>query len=59
MSVIEPPSVGQGTSAPFIGTGPDKSASKTYAIRYRAEQALGATDVVTVASAITYNIKYH
>jgi len=53
------PGAGQGTSAPFSGSNPSRSATKTYAIRYRAEQALGAADIGEVASSITYNVLYH
>jgi len=53
------PGTGQGTSATFTGTNPSRAASKTYAVRYYANQALALTDVGAVSSAVTYNVQYH
>jgi len=53
------PGANQGTSAAFSGSNPNRTASKTYAVRYRAEQALAAADVGAVTSSVTYNVVYH
>jgi len=53
------PGANQGTAAAFSGSNPNRTASKTYAVRYRAEQALAAADVGAVTSSVTYNVIYH
>jgi len=53
------PGANQGTAAAFSGTNPNRTVSKSYAVRYRAEQALAAADVGAVTSSVTYNVIYH
>jgi len=45
--------------AAFTGANPSRSATKTYAVRYYAHQALGLSDVGAVASSVTYNVQYN
>jgi len=56
------PGAGQGTSAPFNPGPPattNRSATKTYAVRYYAVNPLGIADVGAVTSSVTYNVRYH
>jgi len=53
------PGTGQGTAVQFTGTGPNRSATKTYAVRYYALAPLDLNDVGAVATSVTYNVKYY
>jgi len=53
------PGADQGTSAAFSGANPNRSATKTYGIRYISTQALSIADAGQVLSDVTYNVKYH
>jgi len=53
------PGVGQGAGALFTGTNPNKTASKTYGVRYYANQALVAADAGPVSAAVTYTAYYY
>jgi len=53
------PGVNQGTAATFTGADPSKTATKTYAVRYYATQALTTADAAPIESSITYNAYYY
>jgi len=57
------PNASQGTAAAFDPPAPattNRSASKTYAVRYYADQALNAlADMGTVTTTVTYTAKYY
>jgi len=53
------PSASQGTAAQFSGANPNRSASKTYAVRYYAQNALTLADVGAVSSSVTYSVQYY
>jgi len=56
------PSAAQGTSAAFNPPAPattNRSASKTYAVRYYRQNMLTAADIGAVISSVTYNAVYH
>jgi len=52
------PTATQGTSAAFTGTNPNRAASKTYAVRYYAQNAVTAADIGPVNAAVTYTVQY-
>jgi len=61
-SGLATPTASQGTSAPFNPPAPattNRSASKTYAVRYYRQNVLTAADIGAVASTVTYNVMYH
>jgi len=53
------PGTGQGTGAAFGGTNPNKTASKTYSVRYYANSALAVADAGAVSATVTYNAYYY
>jgi len=61
-SGLAQPTAAQGTSAPFNPPAPattNRSATKTYAVRYYRQNTLTAADIGAVTSAVTYNMVYH
>jgi len=53
------PAIGQGASTAFAGVDPNRSANKTYGVRYYAAQGLVATDAGPVSSSVTYTAIYY
>jgi len=51
------PTADQGSAAPFTGTFPSRAASKTYVLRYYANQPV--TQAGTVSTQATYTVKYY
>jgi len=49
----------QGTAVAFSGTNPNRSASKTYAVRYYAQNALTTADIGAASTAVTYTVQYY
>jgi len=53
------PAANQGTATAFGGSNPTRSAVKTYAVRYYAQNALTPTDTGHISSQVTYNVHYY
>jgi len=54
------PNASQGSAVAFTGgPNPNWTATKTYAVRYYAQNALTIADAGAVASSVTYNVQYY
>jgi len=49
----------QGSAAAFTGSNPNRSVSKTYAVRYYAQNALALSDVGAANTSVTYTVQYY